>query len=175
MHRLVLGCAVMTLTTAISAQAPALAKPGPEHANLARFAGNWKMEGKMNPGPMGPGGAFSGTESCRLFEGGFHVVCDTTGTGAMGDMKGHMVLTYDAGAGKYRYLAVNNTPNAEMAEGTYANKVWTFKSELNEGGKKLWSIFTITETTPTLHAFEWKMSDDGKKWATVMEGKSTKQ
>ena len=150
-------------------------KPGAEHANLGRFVGTWKMEGTMQPGPMGPGGPFSGTETCRMFEG-FHIICDSEGTSAAGPMKGHMMLTWDASAQKYRYFAVNNTPVAEMAEGTFANNVWTWRSSMHlSGGKKIWSMFTITETSPTLHTFEWKMSEDGQKWTTMMSGKSTKQ
>jgi hypothetical protein len=176
MHRFFVACVgLAALTAGLQAQAPPAPKPGPEHANLARFVGTWKMEGKMNPGPMGPGGLFSGTETCRLFEGGFHVVCDTSGSGAMGQMKGHMILTWDPTAKKYRHFAINNTPVAEAAEGTYSNMVWTFKSQMKEAGKTLYSTFTITETSPTSHAFDWKLSDDGKKWATVMEGKATKQ
>lgn len=176
MHRLVIGCAMASfVTVGVWAQGPPAPKPGPEHANIARFVGTWKMEGKMNPGPMGPGGPFTGSETCRMFEGGFHLVCETEGTGAMGAMKGHMLMTYDGAAKKYRYFAVNNTPTAEMAEGTFAGNTWTWKSEMGNGGKKLWSSFTITETSPTVHTFEWKISDDGKKWMTMMEGKSTKQ
>jgi hypothetical protein len=164
----------MLITAAAAAQS-VLPKPTPEHANLGRFVGTWKMEGTMQPGPMGPGGPFNGTESCRMFEG-FHIICDTEGATAAGPMKGHMMMTWDAAAKKYRYFAVNNTPIAEMAEGTFENNIWTWKSEMDlSGGKKIWSTFTITETSPTLHTFEWKMSEDGKKWTTMMSGKSTKQ
>ena len=176
MKKLSVACIMACIAVAgASGQGQEVRKPGPEHSNLARFVGTWKMEGKMNPGPMGPGGPFSGSETCRLFEGGFHIVCDSEGTGAMGAMKGHMMLTYDAAAKKYRYFAVNNTPTAEMAEGTYAGNTWTWKSEMTDGGKKMWSMFTITETSPTVHTFTWKMSEDGQKWMTMMEGKSTKQ
>jgi hypothetical protein len=171
----VLSVALVALAAGVvSAQGAAPPKPGPEHANLARFVGSWKMEGKMNPGPMGPGGPFTGTETCRSFEG-FHVVCDSVGSGAMGPMKAHMLLTYDGATKRYRYFAVNNTPQAEMAEGTLTGKVWEFRSESSEGGKKMWSVFSITETSPTLHNFAWKISEDGKKWTTIMEGTSTKQ
>ena len=166
--------------TLVAISATASAQPpqtplGPEHKNLARFAGTWKMEGKMNPGPMGPGGAFTGTETCRMFEGGYHLVCDTSGTGAMGDMKGMMIMTWDRAAKVYRYFAVNTMADAEMATGTLAGNTWTFKSDLDMGGKKIHSQFVITETSPTVHDMKWDMSEDGKKWTTVMEGKSIKQ
>jgi uncharacterized protein DUF1579 len=174
MQRLAIALAVAAIATVDVAGQGAAPKPGPEHGNLARFVGTWKMEGKMNPGPMGPGGAFTGTETCRAFEG-FHIVCDSEGSGTMGPMKAHMIMTWDGTAKKYRYFAVNNTPVAEMAEGTLKGTTWEFRSQSSEGGKKLWSIFSITETSPTLHNFSWKISEDGQKWTTVMEGQSVKQ
>ena len=73
MKRLILGLLVVALSTAVAAQPPAPA-PGPEHKRLEAFAGTWKMEGTMEPSPLGPGGKFTGTETCRMFEGGYHLV-----------------------------------------------------------------------------------------------------
>jgi hypothetical protein len=168
-----LAAAIVLVAATASAQPPQ-DTPGPEHKHLATFVGTWKMAGTMNPGPMGPGGPFSGTETCRMFEGGFHLVCDSTGTGAMGTMTGHFVITWDRNAKVYRYMAINNMADAEMATGTHAGNTWTFKSEPIMGGQKFHSQFVITETSPTMHDFKWEMSEDGKKWTTVMTGKSTK-
>lgn len=168
------ACTAVALGVSVAAQPPK-EKPGAEHQALAKFVGTWKMEGKMNPGPMGPGGPFSGTETCRMFDGGFHLVCDTSGTSSMGDMKGHMLMTWDRSAKTYRYFAVNTMPDAEMATGTYKSNTWTFTNEMEMNGKKFWSKFVIVETSPTLHTVKWDMSEDGKKWTTMMEGKSTKQ
>ena len=65
----------------VAAQAPAAPKPGPEHARLAYFVGKWKTEGEMKPGPMGPGGKMSGTDTCEWYDGHFSVVCRSEGTG----------------------------------------------------------------------------------------------
>src|SRR5918992_5921371 len=94
---------VVALSTPGAQMGPA--QPGPENKNLEHFVGTWKMEGTMEPSPMGPGGSFTGTETCRMFDGGFHLVCDSEGSGAMGPMKGHMILAYDRGAKVYRYFA----------------------------------------------------------------------
>jgi hypothetical protein len=150
-------------------------QPGPENKALEHFVGTWKMEGTMKPSPMGPGGAFTGTETCRMFDGGFHVVCDTEGSGAMGPMKGHMILAYDPTAKVYRYFAINNMAAPEMATGTRSGNTWTWKGEMDMGGKKLMSRFVIVETSPTVHTMTGSMSEDGKKWTTVMEAKTTKQ
>lgn len=175
MRKTLAGAAVVVLcSAATSGQAPPQPKPGPEQKNIARFAGSWKMEGTMEASPLGPGGKFSGTEKCAMFEGGWHLVCDSSGTGAMGNMKGHTMITYDRAAKLYRYAAVNNMPDAEMATGTLSGNTWTWNGTVDQGGQKIQSRFTIVETSPTQHTFKWEMSMDGTKWMTIMNGTSTK-
>lgn len=160
-------------TAGISAQAPA-PKPGAEQKALARFAGTWKIEGNLEASPMGPAGKMSGSEKCTMFEGGWHLVCDSTGTGPMGTMKGHAVMTYDRNAKQYRYFAINNMADAETATGTLSGNTWTWNGTMEQGGQKIHSRFTLVETSPTVHDVKWEMSMDGKAWKTVMTGKSTK-
>ena len=173
-QQVLVTCAVVMLGASISAQPPQ-DQPGPEHKNLEHFVGNWKMEGKMNPGPMGPGGAFSGTETCRMFEGGFHLVCDSKGTGSMGNMTGHMVLTWDRAAKTYRFFSVNNMADAEVGTGSFKGGTWTFNSSMDVNGKKILTRFVLVETSPTVHTAKSEMSEDGKKWTPVMEATSTKK
>lgn len=173
--RKVLGSFVVAAAlcaTGVSAQAPP--KPGPEQKNLARFAGTWRMDGNMETSPLGPGGKMTGTETCTMFEGGWHLVCESSGKGPMGDIKGHAILTYDRNAKQYRYFSVNNMPDAEMATGTVSGNTWTWNGTMEQGGQKIHSRFTLVETSPTVHTFKWEMSMDGKTWKAVMNGTSTK-
>ena len=165
---------ILVAAAAPSAQ-PATESPGPEHKALGRFVGNWTIEGKAHPGPMGPGGAFTGTETCRMFEGGFHLVCESKGSGALGNMAGQMLLTWDRAAKTYRFFSVNNRADAEMGTGSLNGNTWTFTSSMHVEGKKISTRFTLVETSPTVHTVTFSMSEDGKKWTTMMEGKSTKQ
>jgi Protein of unknown function (DUF1579) len=172
--RLVLS-GVMGLVCAASVAAqPPPATPGPEQKNLARFAGTWKMEGTMQTSPLGPGGPMTGTETCKMFEGGWHIVCDSSGTGPMGAMKGHALMTYDRNAKQYRYFAINNMPDAEMATGTLSGDTWTWTSKMDMGGKTIQSRFTLTHVSPTVQTYKWEMSEDGTNWKPIFEGKSTK-
>ena len=62
--------AVLLLSSVFAAgqNPPPTPKPGPEQKNLGYFAGDWKTTGDLKPGPMGPGGKFTGTdhvEFCR--------------------------------------------------------------------------------------------------------------
>ena len=157
-------------------QPPEMPKPGVEQKNLAIFAGTWKMEGKVEASPMGPAGKMTGTESCRMLDGGWHLVCESSGTGPWGSMKGHSILTYDRAAKQYRIFAVNSAmPDADMSTGVKKGSTWTWTSKMDMGGgKMLHSRFVIVEKTPTSHAFTWEMSEDGKAWKKAMEGTSTK-
>jgi hypothetical protein len=55
-------------------------KPEAEHQRLGYFVGKWTGSGQIRPGPMGPGGRFTSTDTCEWFDGGFAVVCRTEGT-----------------------------------------------------------------------------------------------
>jgi hypothetical protein len=175
LNRYLAGFALVAISAGhAGAQPPAAPQPGAEQKKLARFVGTWKMEGTMQPSPLGPGGSMTGTETCQMFEGGWHLVCDSTGSGPMGSLKGHFIMTYDQAAKQYRYFAINNMPDAEMATGTLAGNTWTWTSTMDMGGKTIHSRFMLTETSPTVHTFKWEMSEDGKSWKAMMEGKSTK-
>jgi hypothetical protein len=167
--------AVLCLSaSAVGQQPPAMPKPGAEQKALARFAGTWKMEGTMEKSPMGPAGKFSGTETCRMFEGGWHLTCESSGTGPMGEMKGQALMSYDRSKKQYRYFAINNMPDAEMATGTMSATGSTWTSTMEMDGKTIHSRFLITDMTDKSYSFKWEMSTDGKSWNTVMQGKSTK-
>ena len=174
MLRTLLIAGIVTCAAPVFAQPPQeMPKPGAEQKELARFVGTWKMEGTAQDSPFGPGGKFTGTETCRMFEG-WHVVCDSSANTPMGPMKGHAVMTYDRTAKRYRYFSVSNMPDAELATGTRSAKGWTFTSTMDMGGKKIHSRFTMTDTSPTVHAVKWEVSEDGKNWKPIMEGTSTK-
>jgi hypothetical protein len=159
---------------ASSAQTPQMLPPGPEHKALARWVGTWTMEGTMKPSPMGPGGQVTSTEHCRMFEGGLHLVCDSEGTGPFGPMKGHAILTWDRAAGQYRYFAINNLADAELAAGTRSGDTWTWTSTTEVDGQPVHSRFVVTETSSGTDSMKWEISMDGKSWQPIMEGTSRK-
>jgi hypothetical protein len=168
------ACAGLALCTgALSAQDPSTMKPGPEQKNLAHFVGSWKIEGTIEASPLGPGGKMTGTEKCSMFEG-WHLICDTTGTGPMGSMKGHAVMSFDRSAKQYRYFSVSTMPDAEIATGTYSGDTWTWTGTMDMGGQTIHSRFTLVEKSPTQHAVKWEMSMDGKTWKQMMSGSATK-
>src|SRR5215203_1487942 len=94
-NRLVVGLVLSLAGIQIAAaQAPPAPKPGPEHQRLGYFVGTWTTEGATQPGPMGPGGKMTSTDSCEWFEGKFAVVCRGSGTSPMGPGKELALLSY---------------------------------------------------------------------------------
>ena len=167
-------CAIAALATCtLSAQDPAAAKPGPEQKNLGRFVGDWKVEGMMEASPLAPAGKMTATEKCSMFEG-WHLICESTGTWPMGNMKGHAVMSYDRSTKQYRYFSVSTMPDAEIATGTLSGNTWTWTGKMDMGGQTIHSRFTLVETSPTVHTVKWEMSMDGTTWKQMMSGKSTK-
>ena len=158
-----------------AAQAPP-AKPGPEHQRLAYFVGKWTSAGEMKPGPMGPGGKMTSTDTCEWFEGRFAVVCRYDGKGPMGPSKGLGILSYNAEEKVYTYYGIGNSPMVmtTVPRGTREGDTWTYNDEGTMGGQKFKSRVTIKEVSPTAYTFKMEMQGPDGKWATAMESKNTK-
>jgi hypothetical protein len=172
--------ACVALSTAgaqfVAAQAPQAAKPGPEHARLGYFVGKWNAEGEMKPGPMGPGGKFTASDTCEWFEGRFSVVCRSEGKMPTGPSKSIGILGYNPEEKVYTYYGVDNTnmTMASVPKGTVQGKTWTYTDEGTMGGQKFKSRVTIKELSPTAYTFTMEMQGPDGKWATLMESKNTK-
>lgn len=157
-----------------SAQAP---KPGPEHKRLAYFVGKWRSEGEMKPGPMGPGGKMTSSDTCEWFEGEFSVICHYEGSGPMGPSKGLGILGYNTEEKVYTYYGVDNTnmTMASVPKGTLRGDTWTYTDEGTMGGKKYKSRVVLKELSPTSYTFRMDMQGPDGKWMPMMESKNTKQ
>ena len=156
------------------AQTPPAPKPGAEQKPLAYFVGNWTSSGELKPGPLGPGGKITSTDSCQWFEGGFQVVCRGKGTGPMGSMTSLGVMAYSAAEKGYTFYGIDSMGTSELSAGSKSGSTWTFSSTSHFGGQSFKSRYTIVETSPTSYTFKWESSADGTKWATLIEGTATK-
>jgi len=166
--------AVLLSSLFAAAQAPQMPKPGPEQKNLNFMAGNWKLTGDIKPGPMGPGGKFTGTEHTEWMPGGFFLVSHTTGSSSMGKESGLAIYGYDADKKVYTYDEFNSEGEAVHATGTFDGKVWTWTNEMKMGDKTGKGRFTLTETSPTAYTFKFEVSQDGTSWTPFMEGAGSK-
>jgi len=168
---MVLGVA-LTLISGITvvAQQPASApQPSPEHKKLAAFVGTWKGEAEMKPGPFGPGGRMSLTETCEWFTGGFSVVCHTETLRNMDDLKTLTVLTYDPEEKIYRLYEFNSVGWSSAAKGTVDGDTWTLDGESKVGGKLIKSQLTIRLPSPDSAVVRSEVSVEGGPMILFME------
>jgi Protein of unknown function (DUF1579) len=156
---------VCTLSVAAVAQGPV--KPGPEHARIGYFAGEWKFEGESE------GLKFTLTQSCEWFEGGFHLVCRGGGTSDLGPVKDHMVFGYDRGAKSYTLHSINSLGNAISAKGSLRDKVWTWDTELAGAQGPLQARLTLTEQSATAYTIKLE-GLMGTQWMVLEAGRATK-
>jgi hypothetical protein len=179
MKRILSACVVMavvTLTAAPAASGQGAPKPGPEHKRLGFFVGKWNVEGELKPGPMGPGGKFTASDTCEWFEGGFSVVCRSEGKMPTGASRSLGILGYSAEEKVYTYYGIDNS-NMMMAtvpKGTLQGDTWTYTDESTMGGQKVKSRVVIKELSPTAYTFRMEFQGPDGKWAPVMESKNTK-
>ena len=180
MNRAIILLAAGALSVAglqsLAAQAPQAPKPGPEQARLGYFVGKWTTEGEMKPGPMGPGGKTTSSDTCEWFEGKFTVICRGEGTSPMGPTKSIGILGYSPEEKVYTYYGVDNS-NMTMAtvpKGKLQGDTWSYTDESLMGGQKVKMRVTIKELSPTAYTFKMEMQGPDGKWAPAMESKSTK-
>ena len=163
----------LVLATVAMAQME-MPKPGPEHKKLDQFAGSWTLDGDMKPGPMGPGGKMTESEKCEWMEGGFFLVCRTDFKSAMGNGTGLSILGYSPDDKSYTYREFNSWGEFDDSKGSVDGDTWTWTSDEKMGGMAMKGRFTMKITSSTTYNFTFEMSQDGKQWNTVMDGRATK-
>lgn len=149
-------------------------KPGPEHKKLDMFAGSWTMTGDMKPGPMGPGGKVTGTETCAWMDGNFFLQCQQKYDTPMGAGSGVSYMGYSNDDKAYTYRAFNNMGAFEDARGAWDGDTITWTSDEHMGGMTLKGRYTMKIVSPTSYTYKFEVSQDGTNWSTVMDGKANK-
>lgn len=180
MKKLAALCLVAFLFTfsvsAIRAQAPPESpKPGPEEQKLAYFVGKWASEAEMKPGPYGPGGKVSFTETCEWFAGNFSLICHSEAAMYGSTIKGLSVMGYDMGEKTYVYFETNSMGQNTFSRGTVDGDTWTWTGESKMNGQPLHSRFTLKRVTDDSATFKFEMAAGSDPLAVVMEGKQTRQ
>ena len=168
--------ALLLVASLASAQAPQAPKPAPELQRLAYLAGDWKIEGIMQPSAFGPGGKFTSTDHSEWFAGKFFLVShsDLSMTG-MGTMKGMAIFGYDAQNKVYTYRAFNSMGQAQSSTGTVQGADWTWTNDYTYQRKTYKNRFLLHEDSPSAYSMKVDLSQDGgNSWKTVMEGNATR-
>jgi hypothetical protein len=150
-------------------------KPGPEVKKLGYFVGTWSASGDMKENPFGmPAGKFTMTSKCEWFSGGYQVVCHDTGKSAMGSTHGMGIMSYNPEDKMYSYYGFDSMGMAEQSKGKVDGNNWVYTNDGTMGGKAYHGRYSMDTSSPTSYTFKYETSEDGQKWTTMMEGKSTK-
>ena len=172
----VLACMTLSLGIASSARAQTEApKPAPELKKLDYFVGTWTVQGEIKPGPMGPGGKFTGTNRVQWMDGGFFLVTHSEFNGAIGKGAETSYMGYDGNDKTYTYDSYNTMGEADHAKGNVDGDTWTWQSETRMGAQTMKGRLTIKVLSPRAYNFKFEMSPDGSTWTTVLEGKDAKK
>jgi hypothetical protein len=174
-HAILRGGLMLISGASVVAQQPrSTPEPTPEHKKLSAFVGTWKDEAEMKPGPLGPGGRMSLTETCEWFTGGFSIVCHTETFAGVGNLKTLTVLTYDPDEKVYRSYEFNSIGQCNSAKGTVDGDTWTFNSESKRGAKPIKNRFTIKLSSPDSATMKSEVSVDDGPWTLFMELKCSR-
>src|SRR5947209_4831573 len=96
-----LGAMFVLFTACVAGWAQEAPKAGPEQAKLKYFVGDWKSEGEVKPGPVGPGGKYTASEHGKML-GDFFVVIQSDGDFMGTPLTGAALMSYDTK--KYAYM-----------------------------------------------------------------------
>lgn len=150
-------------------------KPGPEHQKLAYFAGKWASEGEAKASEFGPGGKFTGAETCEWFEGKFALVCRSEGKFGETTFKGLSVWSYDTGEKTYVFFETNSAGENIFSRGKVDGDTWTWNNQGTAEGKPWKARFTIKQASADSATFKFEMASGDGPLTLVMEGKQTRQ
>ncbi|MGA6986789.1 MAG: DUF1579 family protein [Terriglobales bacterium] len=148
--------------------------PTPEHQKMDYFAGDWKLQGTMKLSPTVPGGDFTSTEHSEWVSGNFFLQTHSSMHSVMGDVRGVRVMEYNADDKVYTYNAYNSLGEHQMAIGHILDNIWTWTSEAKMNGVLAKGRYTITVVSPVVYTFKYETLTQAGAWATVMEGKATR-
>jgi len=159
------------LIAALRAQAPeGPPKPGSEHEKPRLLCGEWASEGDAKASAFGPGGKYSGIETCEWFAGKFAVVCKTKHHDG-GQLKGMSVLSYDTYQKSYIYFETNNWGENVYSRGAVNGDTWTWNNDSRWAAKRSTAASPMKQTSRDAASYKFEMAAGSDPMTLVMEGK----
>jgi hypothetical protein len=165
---------VVCFATAMQAQAPA-PKPGPEVKQLRALVGHWTYEGEYKPGPLGPGGKYTGEFTCQMILGGFFLQIRWTEKGPAGETRGLEIDGYDPVNKNLSAEAYSDDGSRFSGVVTVTGNTRTYAGKAVAAGKQYQikdSLILAPDLTSATEKAE--ISADGKTWTPLFESKWTK-
>ena len=153
------------LTGATFCHVPAALAEGepmlPAHADgyerLAPLIGRWTQKGRES----------TYLETCRWYDGRFHVICDTEfkrGDGTTS--RGMSILGYVADEDRYVYVGIGSNGRTETMSGAFRDGVLEFTSDSIDGGKSPFSRVRMGPFVGREVPFVAESSIEGAAWTT---------
>jgi hypothetical protein len=171
-----LTCMTLLLGITVSSRAQTeTPRRAPELRKLDYFAGTWIAKGEIKPGPLGPGGRFTGTNHVHWMDGAFFLVTHSEFSGAIGKGMETSYMGYDSHDKMYTYDSFNTLGEADHAKGNADGDTWTWQSETRMSSQTIKGRLTIKVLSATAYNFKFEVSPDGTSWNTMLEGQDTKK
>ena len=171
---LLLSLLVFCSATAMQTQAQA-PKPDPAMKKLHVWVGRWTFDGEQKPGPLGPGGKFTGECNCHMILGGFFLQCQCQERLLNSEMPVLEIFGYDPvnknfpsefyfgeGSRISWVLTITGTTSNWAGKWTVAGKQYQVKQ----------NIVLSPDSTSMTHKGE--ISADGETWTPFLEAEWTK-
>jgi len=167
---------VVCFAAATQAQAPALKpKPDPALQKLHGWVGHWTYEGEYKPGPLGPGGKFTGEYDGKMILGGFLLQARWTEKGPTGETRGLEIYGYDPVNKNFPSAVYMDNGSSLTGVMNISGNTFTFSGKFLAAGKLYEGRVTM------INAEDWmsmtlkaEISTDGKAWTPFIESKYTK-
>ena len=177
------GCALLITTTVVRSQdaeaadasAMSAAAPGPMHAHLATFAGEWSVAGKWRMEADGEWMPFEAQATSELVMGGRYLA-ESFNSDLMGvPFEGRAILGYDNLRHEYTSVWIDNMSTGTMVAAGSANEDGTVitlsgeHSDVMSGEAHEWFQLIYTAVSENENTFETltKTTPDGEAWVSM--------
>ncbi len=171
---LLLFLLVVFFPMTMQAQAPA-PKPDPELKKLHIWVGHWTFDGEQKPGPLGPGGKFTGEFTGQMILGGFFLQARWVEKGALGETRSLEVVGYDPVNKNIFSRGYQDDGSTWSGMVGFSGSTLTFTGKLVFAGRqypiRATYIFAADLASATRKE---EISVDGKTWITSSESIWTK-
>jgi len=167
---------VFCCATAVQAQAQAPPpKPDPEVKKLHADLGHWTYEGEAKPGPLGPGGKFTGEFDGRMILGGFFFQGWGTDKGPAGEGRYLEIDGYDPVNKNFTSDIFDDDGSRFSGVLTLTGNTRTYVGKTVQPGKQyLYRGTLVLAADLASGTYNEEISLDGKTWVAYGESKWTK-
>ena len=124
----------------------------------------------MKPGPFGPGGKFTFTQTCEWFDGNLALICRSDAKMPKGSVKGLSVMGWDPTEKTYTYFETNTLGENAFFRGTVQGDTWIWDHANKLNGNPVRSRYTLRQVSPDSATYKFEMGAVDQPMKLVMDG-----